>query len=53
MAGRNCLSTPNADEIVDKLSEPQFIEATYQPFGDGHAAMKIVEAMENYMLKNN
>lgn len=51
VAGRNCLSMPNADEIVEKLSEPQIIENAYQPFGDGHAAIKIVEAMENFVTK--
>ena len=45
--GRNELSAPNADEIVEKLSHPQTIDPEYQPFGDGHSAIKIVKALEN------
>jgi UDP-N-acetylglucosamine 2-epimerase (non-hydrolysing)/UDP-GlcNAc3NAcA epimerase len=44
--GRNELCAPNADEIISKLQNPQRIDVSYQPFGDGHAAVKIVEAME-------
>lgn len=46
--GRNTLSAPDADQIVAALSQPQSIDLTYQPFGDGHAAEKIVKALENY-----
>ncbi len=49
VAGRNILSRPNANEIVKKLTEPQLIDNSYQPFGDGHAAIKIVQAMEEYV----
>lgn len=45
---RNELSKPVADEIVEKLSHVQTIDETYYPFGDGTAAIKIVEALENY-----
>lgn len=45
--GRNELSKPDADEIVAKLGHPQIIDESYQPFGDGHAAEKIVDAIEN------
>ena len=44
--GRNELSKPDADEIVAKLGYPQIIDEAYQPFGDGHAAEKIVDAIE-------
>lgn len=47
VAGRNELSKPDADEIVAKLENKQTIDENYQPFGDGHAAEKIVEAIEN------
>lgn len=47
--GRNVLCKPDADEIAAKLNEPQEIDSSYQPFGDGHSAVKIVEAMENYI----
>lgn len=45
---RNELTKPIADEILRKLSTEQEIEDADQPFGDGHSANKIVEAMENY-----
>lgn len=44
--GRNVLSRPKADEIIAKLSEPQLVDLSYQPFGDGHAAKHIVELLE-------
>ena len=43
---RNQLSGPDAGEIREKLFTPQTVEAGYQPFGDGHAARKIVRALE-------
>ena len=51
--GRNELSKPDAEEIVMKLANQQIIDETYQPFGDGHAADKIVEAIENYRKERN
>ena len=52
--GRNELSRPVAGEILAALAHPQKITAAYQPFGDGHAAMKIVEAMErNWKERTN
>lgn len=53
VAGRNELSKPDAVEIVTKLGHPQTIDTDYQPFGDGHSAIKIVEAMERYMEGRN
>ena len=46
--GRNELSRPIAEEIVEKLRHEQKVDSTYQPFGDGHSADKIVAALENY-----
>ncbi|MBR6984300.1 MAG: UDP-N-acetylglucosamine 2-epimerase (non-hydrolyzing) [Ruminococcus sp.] len=46
--GRNELSRPVADEIIEKLSHEQHIDPNYQPFGDGHSAVKVVELMEKY-----
>lgn len=43
---RNELSHPLAEEIVEKLNHPQQVDDEYRPFGDGHAAEKIVSAME-------
>ena len=46
--GRNELSHPVVSEILEKLSHPQLIREDYQPFGDGHSAEKIVQALEDY-----
>ena len=43
---RNTLSAPNAEEILSKLRLPQTVDPAYRPFGDGHAAVKIVSALE-------
>lgn len=44
---RNELSRPVAEEIVEKLGHKQIVDENYLPFGDGHSADKIVEAIEN------
>lgn len=44
--GRNELSRPAAEEIVEKLGHEQKIDYSYLPFGDGHSADRIVEALE-------
>lgn len=49
--GRNVLSRPDAEEILRKLAEPQKVDANYQPFGDGHAAEKIVRHLEAAFMK--
>ena len=43
--GRNMLSKPDFDDIINKLSIPQIISPDYTPFGDGHSGEKIVEAL--------
>ncbi len=43
---RNELSKPVAEEIVEKLGHEQLVDKSYLPFGDGHSAEKIVEALE-------
>ena len=48
VGNRNELSRPIASEILEKLNHEQEINDNYQPFGDGHAAEKIVTALENY-----
>lgn len=50
---RNELSHPVAEEIIEKLQHEQTVDVTYLPFGDGHAADKIVEALENYQNMEN
>ncbi|TYZ29113.1 UDP-N-acetylglucosamine 2-epimerase (non-hydrolyzing) [Selenomonas caprae] len=47
VGNRNVLAKPVAEDILEKIAIPQEIDESYQPFGDGHAALKIVEAMEN------
>ena len=49
VSGRNVLSRPDAAEIVRKLGEPQTVDGSYQPFGDGHSAVRIVNALEQFM----
>ena len=49
--GRNELSHPKAEEIVSKLKHEQHINHDYQPFGDGHSAIKIVQQLEKNTLK--
>ena len=43
---RNQLAQPISEDILDKLSISQNIDDSYQPFGDGNAASRIVAAME-------
>lgn len=43
---RNILSKPKEKEILKKLSEEQTVDERYRPFGDGHAAERIVQLME-------
>ena len=49
--GRNELSRPDAEEIVEKLSHSQRIDESYLPFGDGHSADKIVISMEKHFTE--
>ncbi len=44
---RNELCRPDALEIVEKLGHQQTVDENYLPFGDGHAAEKIVDALES------
>lgn len=50
IGNRNELSRPIASEILEKLKHEQEIDEDYQPFGDGHAASKIVNAIENMVI---
>lgn len=48
MAGnRNNLASPDAEDILAKLALEQVVESDYLPFGDGHAAEKIVAALDS------
>lgn len=46
--GRNELARADAQDILCKLAVQQKVEKNYQPFGDGKAAYKIVNAMETW-----
>lgn len=48
VGNRNQLAKPNAQDIIEKLSATQRIDKDYRPFGDGHSATKIVEAIEKF-----
>lgn len=45
---RNQLAKADKQDILDKLSKPQRIDPTYQPFGDGRAAEKICDAIREW-----
>lgn len=44
----NQLAKPYKVDILEKLSRPVQFRADYQPFGDGHAADKIVKRIREY-----
>lgn len=46
--GCNQLAKPDKRDILNKLSVPVAFDPTYQPFGDGHSAEKIVEKIKEY-----
>ena len=45
----NQLAKPDKADILEKLSQPVQFCADYQPFGDGHAADKIVKRIREYL----
>ncbi len=45
VSGRNVLSHPRKEDILQKLDEPQLINETYKPFGNGRAGEIIVKAI--------
>lgn len=45
--GRNTLCPPNAERILSALAQPQTVDPSYKPFGDGHSAEHIVRALES------
>ena len=45
---RNQLAKPLAEDIIAKLSKDQVIDDSYNPFGDGHAAERIVAEIEKF-----
>lgn len=49
VSNRNLLATPDAQDIMDKLTVEQLIDPAYQPFGDGHACEKIVHIIDRHI----
>lgn len=45
----NQLAKPDKTDILEKLSVPVTFDPTYQPFGDGHSAEKIVEYIKEFL----
>lgn len=45
---RNQLARPDTEDILEKLKSNQRIDETYKPFGDGHAAEKILRILEKH-----
>lgn len=45
----NQLAKPDKADILAKLSVPVTFDSTYQPFGDGHSAEKIVEKIKEFL----
>jgi len=45
----NQLAKPEKADILEKLGVPVRFDPAYQPFGDGHAAEKIVEAVRQFL----
>lgn len=45
----NQLAKPDKADILAKLSVPVTFDPTYQPFGDGHSAEKIVEKIKEFL----
>ena len=48
---RNELASPVKEEILDKLNRSPVSGGEYAPFGDGHAAEKIVSELERCQEK--
>ena len=44
----NQLAKPDRKDILTRLSRPVTFDPDYQPFGDGHAAEKIVAKIEEF-----
>ncbi len=48
VGNRNVLCAPKAEQIISELKKPQKVDSDCQPFGNGHAAVHIVKALEEY-----
>lgn len=47
--GCNQLAKPNQADILEKLNRQAYFDPSYQPFGDGHSAEKIVRAIKDFL----
>lgn len=47
--GCNQLAKPDKTDIIHKLSVPVEFDLSYQPFGDGHSAEKIVSQISTFL----
>lgn len=50
VGNRNQLCSPKKNDILEKLQKIQKIDPEYHPFGDGHAAEKIIAAINTYIV---
>ena len=48
----NQLAKPDKQDILNKLNTPVVFDTSYQPFGDGHSAEKIVSVIRAYWERN-
>lgn len=46
---RNLLAKPEKNSILSAMEKPQYIDASYLPFGKGDASRKIVQAIDEYL----
>lgn len=51
VGNRNQLAKCDKEDILTKLSMPMLIDKDYQPFGDGDAASRIIEALSGINFK--
>lgn len=49
VGNRNVLAKPTRESILDAVSKPQMIDLEYRPFGDGRAAARIADCIEDYL----
>lgn len=47
--GCNRLAKPDRQDILNKLQETVIFDPSYQPFGDGHSAEKIVAKIQEFL----
>lgn len=48
VGNRNQLAKADRKDIIDKLSAVQAVDPSYRPFGDGHAAERICQAIDQW-----